>query len=52
MATLKIDPAQYAKLMNHPMHYNLSAQLLPKENMYEVECEFSDYPKIKEIVGG
>jgi len=50
VTTLKIDKDQQVKLMNHPIHYNISIHYLESQNMFEVECEFADVPKIKQII--
>lgn len=47
---LRLDPAQYAKLMNDPIHYNVAISYNEKMNLYDVDCEIQDFRKIKQLI--
>lgn len=50
MAKLKLTPKQRDKLMNSPVHYAVTINYIDKENIFEVECEYSEMAAIKKVV--
>jgi len=50
MVILKINPAQYQLLKNHPIHYELDCKFSEKDMMYEIECEGKIANEVKKIV--